>query len=120
MLRETCKKNNFKLGVNFDFDLLRDIIEMNNKSNENKITELYGSDATHSDLAARPKFRLPDITSKELKEYVKIAKENGIDFNYTMNSFFPYMSKEELKKNIDTIVDFICCFILCSDRIVFF
>lgn len=108
MLRETCKKNNFKLGVNFDFDLLRDIIEMNNKSNENKITELYGSDAAHSDLAARPKFRLPDITSKELKEYVKIAKENGIDFNYTMNSFFPYMSKEELKKNIDTIVDFIC------------
>jgi collagenase-like PrtC family protease len=107
MLRETCKKNQFKLGVNFDDSLLNIIIKLNNESQDNKITELYGSIAKHAELTARPDFRLPDVGDKQLEEYVNIAKANGIDFNYTLNSFMPYGSKVELNKNLNYIIDLV-------------
>ena len=72
--------NKFKVGVNFDFDLLDKIIELNKASEKGVITELYGSDREHSKLAARPGFRLPDISSKDLEKYIRIAKDNNIDF----------------------------------------
>lgn len=101
-------KNNFKIGTNFDFDLLNKIIEINNKSeNGNKITEIYGSDRKHAYLAARPDFRLPEIEKDDFKKYVKIAKENGINFNYTMNSIMPYGSKKCLAENIEEIKEYI-------------
>ena len=99
MLRETTKKNQFKLGVNFDYSLLSAIIKLNNENNENKVTELYGSIAKHAELAARPDFRLPKIEDEDLERYVALAKANGIDFNYTLNSFMPYGSKVEFNKN---------------------
>ena len=107
MLREECKKNQFKLGINFDMNLLDEIIKLNNESKENKITELYGSDSNNSFLAARPAFRLPDVELEEMEAYIKKAKDNGIDFNYTMNSMFPFMSKKELCNNLDYIINFI-------------
>lgn len=99
--------NSFKLGVNFDKSLLKKIVEVNKESKKGKVTELYGSDAAHSDLAARPMFRLPNIFEKELEEYVSIAKDNGIDFNYTLNSFMPYGSKINLNNHLSEVVDFI-------------
>ena len=107
MLRDECKGSSFKLGVNFDTELLSEIIKLNSKSEKNKITELYGSDANHFQLAARPKFRLPNIDENYLEKYVKIAKENGIDFNYTMNSFMPYVSKVSMFENLNDTIDFI-------------
>lgn len=94
--------NNFKVGVNFDFNLLEKFAKLN-EMYDNKITELYGSIRMHADLAARPDFRLPDISEDELKNYVQIAKSYGIDFNYTLNSFYPYGSKIELDKHKDEI-----------------
>lgn len=100
--------NNFKLGTNFDMELLKSVIALNNSiKNGNKITELYGSDRKHAMLAARPDFRLPDIDKKHFEEYVKFAKVNGINFNYTMNSISPYGSKKEVLKNFTNIVDFV-------------
>lgn len=99
--------NNFKVGVNFDFELLNKIIELNKEQTNSKITELYGSIRQHSELAARPDFRLPDIELKDLEEYIKVAKYNNIDFNYTLNSIIPYGSKEEINKNINNIVNLI-------------
>jgi collagenase-like PrtC family protease len=99
--------NNFKVGINFDFNLLDAIIEINEQSDSDKITELYGSDAKHSELAARPAFRLPDVSANELERYVKKAKANGITFNYTMNSMLPYGSKIELCKHSDELKHFI-------------
>lgn len=98
--------NEFKIGTNFDFDLLSKIIEINEKS-ENKVTEIYGSDRLHADLAARPDFRLPDVDNEIFYNYVNKAKENGINFNYTMNSIMPYGSKNELAKNINFLIHFI-------------
>lgn len=98
--------NEFKIGTNFDFDLLNKIIEINKKS-ENKITEIYGSDRLHADLAARPDFRLPDVNDEDFANYIQMAKDNGINFNYTMNSIMPYGSKNELAKNVNFLKRFI-------------
>lgn len=100
-------QNNFKVGVNFDLDLLDKIIDLNKVKSKGKITELYGSIQMHSDLAARPDFRLPDVNLKLLRDYVKKAKENGIDFNYTLNSFMPYGSKTNLYEHVNYVVDLI-------------
>lgn len=99
--------NNLKLGVNFDFELLKQIIENNKQNKKGKVTELYGSIRKHADLAARPDFRLPDISLHDLEKYVKIAKDNGIDFNYTLNSIMPFGSKNEFYKNLKYIIDLI-------------
>ena len=100
-------KNNFKVGVNFDFELLHKLIELNEQYGQNKITELYGSIRNDAALAARPDFRLPDVSNQRLEKYVRIAKDAGIDFNYTLNSFMPYGSKVELNENKDKIKELV-------------
>lgn len=99
--------NNLKVGVNFDFVLLDEIIKLNETSTKGKITELYGSDSAHHEVAARPEFRLPDIDKEDLEAYVSRAKDAGISFNYTMNSFMPFGSKVNLWDHKDEVVDFI-------------
>lgn len=99
--------NEFKLGTNFDIDLLESIINLNGISSKGKVTEMYGSDKEHACLAARPDFRLPNVSENELKQYIKKAKENGINFNYTANSIIPFGSKIEFAKNANNVVDFI-------------
>lgn len=99
--------NEFKLGTNFDVNLLEAIIALNDMSPKNKVTELYGSDRAHATLAARPDFRLPDIDNDDLEAYVKRANEAGITFNYTMNSIIPYGSKRAFSYHVGGIVEFV-------------
>lgn len=100
--------NEFKVGTNFDFKLLDVFADINNLSNNgNKITEIYGSDREHHQLAARPAFRLPEVDEDTFKKYVAEAKNRGIAFNYTMNSIIPFGSKSEFVKHIDEIISFI-------------
>lgn len=100
-------KNNFKVGTNFDIELLKVIIELNKGSDKNKVTELYGSDRAHAMLAARPAFRLPDVKFSQLQEYVKTAADVGIGFNYTMNSIIPYGSKQAFARNQVSTAEFV-------------
>ncbi len=97
--------NNFKVGVNFDEELLDSIIEINEKfkGTGSTISELYGSIRQHANLAARPSFRLPDKKMSELESYVKKASNNGIRFNYTLNSIAPYESKKGLASRLNFI-----------------
>ncbi len=98
-------KNQFKVGVNFEEKLLNNIIELNKEQTENFVTELYGSIACDHQLAARPAFRLPQISDEELKKYITKARNKGIVFNYTLNSISPYVSKKEFANNLDKIIN---------------
>ena len=103
-------KNKFKVGVNFDIDLLKEIIKLNEEFEDSKVEELYGSIMLDAKFAARPDFRLPNVQYDQLREYVKIANDNGIKFNYTLNSLLPFGSKVELCKNkekVATLVNFL-------------
>lgn len=100
--------NHFKLGTNFDMQMLDKIAILNKETKSgNKVTELYGSDRFHSQLAARPGFRLPDVDITHFTTYVEKAKKLGINFNYTMNSIIPYGSKAEFAKHEDAIVELV-------------
>lgn len=100
--------NKFKLGCNFSKDLISVVSELNDKYKQyGVINEFFGSDMANADLAARPDFRLPDISLKFLENFVKKCNDNNIEFNYTMNSILPYGSKQNLLKNRNKVLDFV-------------
>lgn len=72
----------------------------------NKVAELYGS-LRHEKLSlptARPDFRIPDVSTEYLVEYVNQVHKCGMQFNYTMNSNF-IGSLENISSNYTRIVD---------------
>lgn len=102
------EKNLFKVGCNFTEELISVCKKFNEKySNTAQIVEFFGSDRAHEDLAARPGFRLPEISKEFFVSYIKKCNEAGILFNYTMNSPFPYLSKKELLKHKEEIQEFV-------------
>lgn len=99
--------NQLKVGCNFDLDLINKCAELNDTySGRCYITEFYGSDLAHSNLSARPDFRLQNISEQELANYVKKAKSVCINFNYLMNSIIPG-TKEEISKNKSKLIDWV-------------
>ena len=99
--------NQFKVGCNFDMELIDKAIELNEKySGKAVVKEWFGSDAAHADVAARPPWRLQDISMEYLEKFVKKSLEHGIVFNYTMNSISPYNTKPDLLAHKKDIQDF--------------
>lgn len=94
-------KNRFKIGCNFDRNLLGKILDLNNRY-DSSIVEMYGCSSKDSDLTARPKFRLPEISDSEVENFIKDLKSIGIDFSYTLNGIFPG-TKKELYDNYNKI-----------------
>jgi collagenase-like PrtC family protease len=91
--------NTFKVGTNFDKELPNKLNELNLKYND-KITEVFGSIREHSRYAARPDFRLPDVTLKQLEEHITDLKTANIEFNYTLNAPFIGSSSDVNEKDI--------------------
>lgn len=79
----------FKLGTNFNFDILPVIQKLNSSYNDRKITEVYGSIRRHAFYAARPHFRIPEVSLEDLNDFVKRLHSIGVEMNYTFNSIFP-------------------------------
>lgn len=100
--------NLYKVGCNFDPNLIDRIVELNEKyKGQAKVVELFGSDAEHEELTARPGWRLPSMSAEFFADYVKKAKDKGLLFNYTMNSIQPYGSKMEMIAHKQEIQDFV-------------
>jgi collagenase-like PrtC family protease len=99
--------NLYKVGCNFDFKLIDEVVRLNKKyEGRGKVVEFFGSYAANAEVTARPKWRLQDITDEYFERFVKKAKENGIVFNYTMNSIQPYGSKKEMMNHKKEIQEF--------------
>ena len=82
--------NNFKIGYNFDPDLIKYIKNLNDKyAGVSKVVEVYGSDRSHAFLSARPDFRIQDVDAETLEDHIKALKKIGVAFNYTMNTINP-------------------------------
>ena len=97
---------NYKLGCNFDNDLIERVSELNLQHTDRRITEFFGSDRAHAILAARPDFRLPAITMDCFEWYVQKCNDHRIEFNYTMNSILPG-TKSYLIDNKKEIIQFV-------------
>ena len=86
--------NHFKIGTGFDMSVIDTVKSLNEKyAGESVVSEFYGSCRTDSQLAARPPFRLPNISDDQFAEFVKAAHDIGVKVNYTLNSIAPYGSK---------------------------
>lgn len=86
--------NLFKTGTNFDTDLITIVNELNQEfKDKSQVVEFFGSTQNYSATAARPSFRLPDKSDKEVEQYIKKCNDNNIKFNWTCNSISPYISK---------------------------
>jgi len=57
-----------------------------NKNYAIPVVEFYGSIKTSRLGSGRKFFELPDVEMKEFKEYIKIINENGMHFNYVLNT----------------------------------
>ena len=100
--------NQFKVGCNFDFEIIDKAVELNEKyEGKAEIKEWFGSDASNHFVTARPQWRLPDIKEEDFKEFIKRSRDNGIYFNYTMNSIQPYGSKKEMLAHKQDIQDLV-------------
>lgn len=108
MTKPTRQFTSYKLGSNFDVQLISQVKDLNDKYKDQgvQVDEFYGSDRDHAFLAARPDFRLPDVSQQELASYVRKALDAGINFNYTMNSINPG-SKRELDEKKHDIKEYI-------------
>lgn len=100
--------NFFKIGTAFDLNVIDEVERLNEQYlDKSLVSEFYGSIACDSTLAARPAFRLPDISRKQLEEFVKKSNDIGVSVNYTLNSMLPFGSKMELVKNKQEIISLI-------------
>ena len=101
-------KNLFKVGCNFDPNLINIVANLNEKYKETaQVMEFFGSTKKYGELTARPDWRLQDLSDKEFETYVKESLKNNIKFNYTINSILPYGSKQEIIKNKQKLQDFV-------------
>jgi collagenase-like PrtC family protease len=78
--------NNYNCGYNFDINLVDTFKKLHDKYPNHRITTAYGSIAQHAEFSARPDFRLPDISEKELEQHIIALLDEGIGMNYTMNN----------------------------------
>ena len=101
-------KNYYKVGCNFDPELINVVKELNEKyKNHGRIVELFGSDRDTEEVTARPGWRLPKISKEYFADYVKKLNDIGVKFNFTMNSIIPYGSKVEMVKHKKDIQDLV-------------
>lgn len=101
-------ENLFKIGCNFDFDLINIVKDLNDQyKGKGCVKEFFGSDAIHHHVTARPQWRLTDISIPDLEKYVQKSLDAGIYFNYTMNSISPYASKVECMKHEKELKDWV-------------
>nr|DAM31505.1 MAG TPA: putative protease [Ackermannviridae sp.] len=101
-------KNYYKVGCNFDPELINVVKELNEKyKNHGSIVELFGSDRDTEEVTARPGWRLPKISKEYFADYVKKLNDIGVKFNFTMNSIIPYGSKVEMVKHKKDIQDLV-------------
>ena len=77
--------NNYRIGCDFNTELLELINRINMNSERGKIAEVFGSIALHSRFRARPSYRLPKIDEGYLRQYICELRNIGVDLNYTLN-----------------------------------
>lgn len=103
----------FSIGCNFDERLLDGICLLNEQNSIRRITQFYGAVRAHAAFSARPAYRLPDISLKQLKAFIAKSRESGIEFNYSLNTIYPG-SKQEVNNVISKVRDLIKTLIDCG------
>lgn len=76
---------NIVIPADFKSNTLVRIREFNNKEQTDTISEVYGSLTDSGFAAGRSKSALPNLAREQFESFVRLARDYGIDFNYTLN-----------------------------------
>ena len=58
--------NQFKVGCNFDFELINKVADLNEKyKGKAEVKEFFASPSSAAPMTARPDWRLPNISDKD-------------------------------------------------------
>ncbi len=99
-------KVEYKVGYNFDSRLIGAIRRLNALSDFAKIKSVYASSSEFDWLTARPKYRLPEVSLREIESHIKQLHTENIKFYYALNA--PYIgSKASLAEKESDIIDFV-------------
>lgn len=100
-------KINLCVPVIYNENYIKGLVSLNEKySTQNcQIYEVFGSLKQDVVGNLRPPVAINDINEEKLEKIISYLKDNGIEFNYVMNStIFPYPSEQD---NIEEIISFI-------------
>src|SRR3989344_271120 len=76
----------YTIATNFDSKLVEGYNQLNEKYQDAKITEIFGSLPVSVVGSGRSASSLPNITKEELKKHIELAHVHGILFNYLLNA----------------------------------
>jgi collagenase-like PrtC family protease len=94
---EISEIKKFSVPADFNIDTLKAYTELNKKYEHSKVSEVYGNITLRNGFGSgRSVDMLPKVGIDQLKNYVDFAKQNNIDFSYTLNS--SHMKNEEFTK----------------------
>ncbi len=93
----------YSLATNFDRRLIEEISRIDT---DKSIKSVYGKLKSDVVGGGRPSMFLPELSMDELKDYIDLCHENGLEFNYLLNPMC-LGNKELLKDSRNEIVNFI-------------
>lgn len=93
----------YKIGYNYSTELVDIIDELNHSISDARIDGVYASSSDNDSLTARPKYRLPPISMKDIGIHIKKLHSIGVEFFYALNS--PFIGKKS-DINLSKIADF--------------
>ena len=100
--------NQFKVGCNFDFELINKVADLNEKyKGKAEVKEFFASPSSAAPMTARPDWRLPNISDKDFEKYVQLSLDKGISFNVVLNSIQPFMSKQNMVNHKEYIQNYV-------------
>lgn len=100
----------FSIATNFDEDLIHEIARLDK---EHSIKVVYGKLKSDVIGGGRAAMILPEISMKQLKEYIDLCHENGLEFNYLLNPMC-LGNKDLVKSTYDEIVGLIDDLVECG------
>ena len=100
--------NQFKVGCNFDFELINKVADLNEKyKGKAEVKEFFASPSSAAPMTARPDWRLPNISDKDFEKYVQLSLDKGISFNVVLNSIQPFISKQNMVNHKEYIQNYV-------------
>ncbi|MHA1755512.1 MAG: U32 family peptidase [Promethearchaeota archaeon] len=100
----------YTIGTSFDQSLLDFFDDLNQKYSECKIIEMYGSLQNDPIGTSRERWRLPNLSFKNLENYIRKANKYNIKFNYTFNNVlvdpvFLFKNEKQILNFVKRLID---------------
>lgn len=101
----------FSIGTKFNDRFLEEIAKINERYENTKIVEIFGSFAGTVISSGRPPWLIPKFDKKLLKKHIEYAHKLNIEFDYLLNTHsllnveYTNSGKKKILQFIDTLIE---------------